>query len=183
MLPVMSSAPSGRLRALSAYSLRGLSPGQTNKNKALQTILSGKKNIKKLMWGLFSSTDKYWRLNRLTFWVKYHLICYVFDLLLKELLQLPTKHAVRLFNSNLASILWYILLTDGQTHIHCRSPYMATGDKSADRLVLTVYSVEGVGLFFICGLRSADDLQHGALRLGCLRGKRIIVGVFFCLWT
>lgn len=26
MLPVMSSAPSGRLRALSAYSLRGLSP-------------------------------------------------------------------------------------------------------------------------------------------------------------
>lgn len=30
MLPVMSSAPSGRLRALSAYSLRGRSPGETN---------------------------------------------------------------------------------------------------------------------------------------------------------
>lgn len=30
MLPVMSSAPSGRLRALSAYSFRGLSPDHTN---------------------------------------------------------------------------------------------------------------------------------------------------------
>lgn len=29
MLPVMSSAPNGRLRARSAYSLRGLSPGET----------------------------------------------------------------------------------------------------------------------------------------------------------
>lgn len=32
-------------------------------------------------------------------------------------------------------------------------------------LLLTVYSMEGVGVFFVGGLWSADDLQHGALRL------------------
>lgn len=33
MLPVMSSAPRGRLRALSAYSLRGRSPGEASRNR------------------------------------------------------------------------------------------------------------------------------------------------------
>lgn len=61
MLPVMSSAPSGRLRALSAYSLRGLSPDWTNKDKALQALYLEKNILKNLMWDLFN-------LNRLTFW-------------------------------------------------------------------------------------------------------------------
>lgn len=50
---------------------------------------------------------------------------------------------------------------------------------------LTVYSVEGVGLFFVGSLWSADDLQHRALRLGGLWGQRIIIRILLsvCLWT
>lgn len=51
--------------------------------------------------------------------------------------------------------------------------------------MLTVDSMEGVRLFFVGGLRSADDLQHGALRLRCLGRQGIVVRILFsvCIGT
>lgn len=51
--------------------------------------------------------------------------------------------------------------------------------------LLTVYSMEGVGIFFVGSLWSADDLQHGALRLGGLRRQGVVVWILLsvCLWT
>lgn len=50
---------------------------------------------------------------------------------------------------------------------------------------LTVDRVEGVCILFIGGLGPADDLEHGALGLGCLGGKGVVVWVliFVCLRT
>lgn len=43
--------------------------------------------------------------------------------------------------------------------------------------LLTVHSVEGICFFFVGGLWSADDLQHGALRLRGLGRQGIVVWI------
>lgn len=130
MFPVMSSAPSGRLRALSAYSLRGLSPGDTNRLFLCHLRLDYK-------------LDK-WTEDIIRWQNLLHTVC------LFGGIRLASDH-------------------------RCKGIF----------LKLTVHSMEGVGLFFVGGLWSADDLQHGALWLGGLRWQRIIVWVLLsvCLWT